>query len=155
MSANTTGGLNSAYGYRSLYKNTTGGNNAAFGVSSGQFTANKITEVTATSNSVFLGRRTSPLGNSQTNQIVIGDDANGLGSNTTVLGNVATVFSRIWGRILLGTSTDNGVDALQVNGTANILINSYSDDAAADADTNLKSKTLYKITGSRVVYQKP
>jgi hypothetical protein len=31
----------------------------------------------------------------------------------------------------------------------------YADDAAADSDTNLPSGGLYKLTGSRVVYQKP
>ena len=31
----------------------------------------------------------------------------------------------------------------------------YANDAAADADTNLPSKAYYKLTGSRILYQKP
>lgn len=34
-------------------------------------------------------------------------------------------------------------------------INTYADDAAADADTNLLSGEFYHLTGSRIVYRKP
>lgn len=65
------------------------------------------------------------------------------------------------GNILINTTTDNGVDKLQVSGSglfteklkANCPI--YANDAAADADATLLSGQFYKLTGSRAVYQKP
>lgn len=44
------------------------------------------------------------------------------------------------------------------NGVVNIVpanLPIYANDAAADADANLISQSLYKITGDRTVYQKP
>lgn len=46
----------------------------------------------------------------------------------------------------------------QVDITGNVIlpqINTYADDAAADADTALVTKSLYKLTGDRTIYQKP
>lgn len=47
---------------------------------------------------------------------------------------------------------ENGVDIL---GKFSATLNVYANDAAADADSLLVSKGFYKLTGSRVVYQKP
>jgi hypothetical protein len=63
----------------------------------------------------MLGWRASPLADSQTNQVVIGYDATGLGSNTTVLGNSSTLVTAIYGNLLLGTTT-NGASKLRVVG---------------------------------------
>jgi len=49
------------------------------------------------SGSIFIGAGTKPLNDSDTNQIVIGTAAVGLGANTTVLGNSNTTLTRIYG----------------------------------------------------------
>jgi hypothetical protein len=117
---NTNANSNTAVGSYAILGNTNGINNASFGHSSGRFIADKLTAASIVNNSVFLGYRSSPLASNQTNQVVVGYDATGLGSNTSVLGNTSTVFGRFWGRLLVGTSVDNGVDALQVIGSAKV-----------------------------------
>ena len=115
--ANFLGSSNSAFGYNSLANNISGSSNIAVGYQAGFYISNKSTTATSISNSVMLGHNTSPLADSQTNQIVIGHNANGLGSNSTVIGNSSTTTARVYGRQLVNTSTDNGTDQLQVNGT--------------------------------------
>ena len=117
LANNTTGGGNIAVGSSALQNNTTGGSNSAVGESAGRYIANKSTPATILNNSIMLGYRTSPLADNQTNQVVIGYDATGLGSNSTVIGNSSTTTARMFGRQLVNTSTDNGIDQLQVNGT--------------------------------------
>ena len=88
-----------------LSSNTTGYTNTAIGISSGSVTSDKSTSATNSNNSIFLGYRTSPLADNQTNQVVIGHDATGLGSNTTVIGNGSTVKSKLFGVLTHTTYT--------------------------------------------------
>ena len=136
LNANTTGDLNSAFGLNALLLNTTGTNNIAFGGGAlqanttggantaigrlaGRFIADGATANTISNNSTFLGFDTRANASGQTNQIVIGHTAIGLGSNTTVIGNSSTTFGRWFGNLLVGTSTNAGF-ALDVNGTARV-----------------------------------
>ena len=113
----TTVSSNTAVGYQALTSNTTGTINTALGREAGRYIADKTTSATASANSLFLGYRTSPLADSQTNQIVIGYDAIGLGSNSTVLGNSSTLTTVIYGNLLLGTTTDVASSRFTVNST--------------------------------------
>jgi hypothetical protein len=114
---NTTGSSNSFFGLQSGVNNTTGSSNSFFGFQSGRFIADGTTALTIANNSVFLGSETRANADNQTNQIVIGHTAIGLGSNTTVIGNSSTTFGRWFGNLLVGTSTNAGY-ALDVVGTA-------------------------------------
>jgi hypothetical protein len=102
---NTTGGENTALGANSLQNNITGNNNTANGNSAGRFIADGTTANTITNNSVFLGVGTKALANSQTNQIVIGHNAIGAGSNTVVLGNDSIVTTALKGNVGIGTTS--------------------------------------------------
>jgi len=106
--SNTGGGSNCFFGRISGWNNANGSNNSFFGTQSGRFLSDGISSLTTVDNSVFLGFDTRANGNGQTNQIVIGYQAIGLGSNTTVLGNSATTFTSIYGNTGIGTTTDAG-----------------------------------------------
>jgi hypothetical protein len=121
--SNTTGGNNSFFGINSGFSNTTGVSNCFFGINAGRFLADGTTALTIANDSVFIGANTRANANNQTNQIVIGITAIGLGSNTTVLGNTSTTFGRWFGNLLVGTSTNSG-QMLQVTGTS--LLNGLS-----------------------------
>jgi hypothetical protein len=133
IQSNTSGSYNTASGNSSLFSNTTGNNNTgvgngvlgynrvgsnntALGVNAGGRTSPSGSNITS-NNSVFLGSETKALGNDQTNQIVIGHNAIGLGSNSIVLGNSLTIAAAIYGNLLLGSTSNNGVDKLQINGS--------------------------------------
>lgn len=115
---NTTGSQNTAIGRDALLNNTTGINTIALGYFAGVSIADN-TILTDASNSIFIGHNTKAAANNQLNQIVIGHTAVGLGSNTTVLGNINTSYGRWFGNLLLGDS-DNTGEQLQVTGTARI-----------------------------------
>jgi hypothetical protein len=120
---NTTAVNNTGVGTSALQNNTTGGGNTAIGRSAGRFIADGATNLTIASNSIFIGVDTRANADNQTNQIVIGHTAIGLGSNTTVIGNSSTTFGRWFGNLLVGSSTNSG-QVLQVTGTS--LLNGLS-----------------------------
>jgi hypothetical protein len=96
---NTTGISNTADGRDALFSNTTGNFNTANGVSAGRYIADGITNNTITNNSVFLGAETKAQDNNQTNQIVIGFNAIGNGSNTVTLGNTSIIKTILRGTL--------------------------------------------------------
>lgn len=76
-----------------------------------------------------------------------GDRANGLSmwkNGNVQLGRVVTP----------ATPVDNG-NALNVMGRISANLPEYASDATADADATLPSRSFYKLSGSRAVYQKP
>jgi hypothetical protein len=103
LALNTTGSSNSSIGLFSLLNNTTGANNVALGVSAGRFITGGATANTMTNNSVFLGVDSRAGADNQTNQIVIGFQATGLGSNTAVIGNSSIVATYLQGQVKVGT----------------------------------------------------
>jgi hypothetical protein len=84
---NSIGANNSFYGVNSGFYNSGGSDNINIGNSSGVHIANGTTSLTKADKSVFLGANTKALANNQTNQIVIGYDTIGYGSNTVTIGN--------------------------------------------------------------------
>jgi len=103
--SNTTGNNNTANGVYSLFSNTTGGYNIATGRDAGRFISDGTTANTITDNSVYLGYNTKALADNQTNQIVIGYEATGIGSNTVVLGNDSIVTTALKGNVGIGTTS--------------------------------------------------
>jgi hypothetical protein len=97
-------GSNTAIGRSALISLVTGNNNVALGSNSGALIADD-NALTNSTNSVFLGVTARAQANNQTNQIVIGQGAVGLGSNTTVIGNGNIVLWRIFGAGLLQNVT--------------------------------------------------
>lgn len=137
--ANTTGGKNTAMGGFSLTGNTTGSNNSALGYEAGAYVTG--TTGALTDNSIFIGYKTKPAATSETNQIVIGYDVSGLGSNTTVIGNSSTTHARIYGNLLLGTNTNTSQASLNIyDVTKGVLLNRLTTsqrDAIATPPTGL------------------
>lgn len=112
------GSRNSAFGSASFYSLSSGNDNTAFGGNAGRYIADGVTANTIANTSIFIGQDTKALANNQSNQIVIGYNATGLGSNTTVIGNSSTTDTAIYGRMLVNYSTPViGTYALDVQGT--------------------------------------
>ena len=146
MYQNGTGSYGAAFGYGAL-RNVTGGSNSAFGYMAGAAIADgSLTNITSTS-SVYLGRDTKALANGDTNEIVIGYDATGLGSNTAVLGNDSITTTALKGNVGIGTTDLDGTPAIgrltvkgsTNDGSTNIFVGRDSDEANVfSLDTNGK-----------------
>ena len=107
MKSLSTGSNNTSVGSSSLSNNTTGDNNIAVGYNAGDLLSSGSQNFTP-SNSIFIGTDTRAEGIGQTNQVVIGHEAIGTGSNTTVIGNQNTTDTRIWGKLDVPTG---GIDS--------------------------------------------
>ena len=102
---NSNASNNTAVGNAAFLFNTTGGNNTAIGAAAGANIANGTTPVTIANNSVFVGYDSRALADNQTNQIVIGYQAIGAGSNSVVLGNDSITKTILKGNVGIGTSS--------------------------------------------------
>ena len=93
----TTAGNNTAVGLAALGNLTTGSLNVGIGREAGNFHANGSTALQTAASSVYIGYNAKGLNNSDSNSIVIGALAVGIGANTTVIGTSSTTANRIFG----------------------------------------------------------
>ena len=128
---NLTGEQNTAIGFNSLYSNltsfnvgvgseslsslTSGTYNTSLGVNSGLRLVNGD-PLTTSNNSVFIGSDTRSFADNQTNEIVIGYNALGSGSNTAVIGNSSITVLYLAGSVgwFQGDGTPEGAVAAPV-----------------------------------------
>jgi hypothetical protein len=111
----TSGSENVGVGFRCLIYGTTFNQTTAIGMEAGAYaTSNTAIYLDKATKSVFVGWRSRPLANDATNEIVIGADAIGKGTNSTVIGNTSTNAAYIYGNTL---NLGNGASAAAI--TAN------------------------------------
>ncbi len=103
---NTTGGNNNALGYGALAGNTTGNYNNALGDQAGRYIADGSTANATSDYSIYLGANTKAYADNDQNEIVIGYNTTGFGSNTATYGN-SLMLSHIFqaGNVGIGTSS--------------------------------------------------
>jgi len=127
LSNATTGSYNTVIGYASLLGMTAGSNVAALGAYAGRYIADGSTANATCDNSIFIGYMAKALASGQTNQTVIGYNAVGLGSNTSVIGNSATVTFKAFGTPIFTpaasfTPTANGELSMEATSNTSITI---------------------------------
>lgn len=145
MFSNLTGNNNTAVGIGALGYNRSGSNNAALGFNAGSLPSGNI----VIDNSVFLGTNTKALGNNQTNQIVIGYDATGQGSNTVTLGNTSITTTRLRGTVQGGSFVKDGGTAAQylmADGSVTIAPYKYNFGGSVTLTGTLTTTNLLTIT---------
>lgn len=98
----TTGSYNLGSGYAALYGNTIGSYNIGLGPNAGRWDSTAVNNSSGSA-SIFIGYDTHPLASGQTNQIVIGHQAVGNGSNTVTLGNTFITDTYLRGTLHFGT----------------------------------------------------
>lgn len=106
------GNNNIGVGTQSLIGLTLGSFNIAIGQNAGKKfgTDSEGSTLDRSNRSIFLGRNTRALTTATSNEIVIGDESIGLGTNTTVIGNDLTTKTKLQGILEL----DDGVQSLNV-----------------------------------------
>jgi hypothetical protein len=122
---------NVAIGDEALVNITDGSRNIAIGSMAGKFFADFSNHISATG-SIFIGYDTRASADNRQNEIVIGTNAIGLGSNTAVIGATGQVSATIYGLLNApgGVSAAGGTFSgqLRVNGNlfANNIVNALN-----------------------------
>jgi len=110
LTANTTGVNNSAIGYSALASNTTGSNNVGVGHYAGSL-VNAATDNITSGTSVYIGADTRASASGNQNEIVIGYEGRGNGSNTVTIGNSSIANNYFIGNV-------NGGAFIKLGGTS-------------------------------------
>jgi hypothetical protein len=111
---NSSGSNNVFIGRRAGYENTTGDDNTYIGENSGGYEDDGTTPNRESDQCVLIGNDTRVLANGDSNEIVIGDSAIGLGSNSVVIGNDSIAKTALKGRVGIGTTEPDTI--LDANG---------------------------------------
>ena len=130
--SNTTGYRNTASGMYALYSNTTGSYNTASGYNAGSYISGGVNPNQTSITSLYLGAETKALANGDSNEIVLGYNTTGFGSNTAAYGN-SSLTKHIFqaGNVGIGTTTPTGkleIGTYSASGTNaySLYINSIS-----------------------------
>ena len=164
---NTSGERNTAIGFLTLAFVTTGDRNTALGYEAGTWTPSF--DLPNSSNSIYIGAFTQPSDVSNTNEIILGYDTIGKGSNTTVIGNSNITHTYLAG-IITGSSLDvtgnitvgGTVDGIDLQAFSSSIEQRATDleafssslDAtfATDADLNLISASVDALNAATSSY---
>ena len=112
MYQNTTGSYNVAIGSLAYYYKSTGNHNVAIGFQAGyKFGTPTGSNLTSATNCTLIGNYATPLVNGTSNEIVIGYEAIGKGSNTVSIGNSSITATHLTGvvNVSSGLSAAGGV----------------------------------------------
>jgi hypothetical protein len=175
LAANISGGNNSAFGRDALAysvlgsQNTAmgrdsflnisdGSHNSGYGYRSGSFLADGTTINSTSNQSLFLGSNTKALNNNGTNEIVIGYNAIGSGSNTATLGNTFITKTVLRGQTLADgftsniplSSTEFGLK-VQNDGTNTYTVNKTGDIVGKSVTLTGQTSTSAVLAGGGVL----
>jgi hypothetical protein len=145
LQSNTTGYQNTALGFWALSSNTTGYQNTALGYQAGTYIADGTTANATSTNSLYLGAFTKASFSGADNEIVIGYNAVGAGSNSVVLGNDSITKTILKGNVGIGTTTP--AYKLDVSGTLGATL-TQSATAGTAVHINLTTREIYAYTSS-------
>ena len=126
----TTGADNTAIGYQALYGNTTGADNTAIGYRAGRYITGGSVANETSGTSVYLGTDTKASADGNANEIVVGYDTTGNGTNTATWGNTSMTAHHFTGTInattyvgdLSGTINTATTATTQTPGTNSTLV---------------------------------
>ncbi len=151
LSANGWGNFNTASGTEALQ--FTGGNsNTAIGNQAGSYIANGTTKNTTSDFSVYLGSNTKASSDNAQNEVVIGYNAVGAGTNTIQLGNTAVTDVKTSGTLTAGAVTypnthGTSGQVLSTTGTGTL---SWTSSPAPDLTNYVTTNTAQTITASKI-----
>jgi hypothetical protein len=142
----TTGYRNAVIGNASMSGITTGYFNVAIGDNAGRFYGGIAALNTTNNTSIFIGRNSQASANGNTNEIVIGNELIGNGSNSITLGNSSITKTILAGSVLIGTTSTQLYSKLVIAGA--ICYNNNADDAVPDNGYGMSFSAKLNITGN-------
>jgi hypothetical protein len=150
---NTSGSSNTALGTSALFNNATGSENTGVGTNAGRYFGTSTSTNTNSSASIFIGRNSRANASGETNQIVIGNEALGLGSNTVVLGNDNITTTALKGNVGIGKT--NPSTKLDVNGNTTVTGSLLVTGSVYINNALYSNQTTTLATENKVVYSVP
>ena len=157
MATNRDGNRNVAIGPDALYANYSGSNNIAIGKLSGVLQPNQgISE--NPEQSIFIGENTKPNADNQTNQIVIGYNAIGNGSNTVVIGNNNITETNLKGKLnidgayILPETAGNAGEVLTYPPSGNELVWGSAGSNSPWSETNFGAGDNFVYHNNKSIY---
>jgi len=139
----TSGGANIALGGHALNSLTTTSHNIAIGYLAGRYAIGNAANETP-SQSIYIGYNTKASANGESNQIVIGYNAEGIGANTVTLGNDSVVTTALKGDVGIGTTSPSAkLHAYQTISTAPSIVSRVP--YKTNADAQLKQRAALRI----------
>jgi hypothetical protein len=149
----TSGIDNTALGTNAISNNTTGSDNTALGRSAGRYFGTGTSTNLNASASIFIGKNSRANASGETNQIVIGNEALGLGNNTIVLGNDNVVTTALKGNVGIGKT--NPSTKLDVNGNTTVTGSLLVTGSVYINNALYSNQTTTLATENKVVYSVP
>ena len=138
------GDLNTSIGSSSLGYINNGKENTAIGYEAGSYAGSGTTPLTLINNSTFIGfKARAKNATNDTNEMVIGYNAVGLGSNTTVIGNDDTVLTALHGAYANYASNDAASATTIDFSRSNIVYNASPDSTITLS--NLRDGGIYYL----------
>jgi hypothetical protein len=101
---NTTGINNTAVGFNALANHTTGNNQVALGLSAGRYINSGANNVLSNS-SIYIGADSRASASGNANEIVIGHEGRGNGSNSVTIGNTSITKTILNGNVGIFTAS--------------------------------------------------
>lgn len=157
---NSDSDSNTAVGYQTLYGLTSGGQNVALGFRAGRYLNDGVTALETNTNSLYLGYNTKSSADGSQNEIVIGFESEGNGSNTVTLGNDSITNTYLKGIV---NGVGSGLTALNASNissgtladarlSANVPLlnveNTFSEDLNLVKNLNLRNNQQIKFEDS-------
>jgi len=131
---------------RSALQNTTGNYNVALGYQAGRYRGTSTLTLNTATESIFIGNTARASASAMTREIVIGSNAVGLGSNTTVIGVSTTLGNRIFGVASTGQVAPTVASATTIAPTKTITFISGTTAIATITAPSLIASTGGQIT---------
>ncbi|KKP59737.1 MAG: hypothetical protein UR55_C0021G0002 [Candidatus Nomurabacteria bacterium GW2011_GWF1_34_20] len=129
-----TNSYNTGVGGMALFNITTGASNTAVGFNAGRYISGGSVANQTSGTSVYIGTNAYPLADGGANEIVIGYNAIGNGSNTTTIGTGNVLY--------VGGSSISGIAARFTNSAGYCDINPLTTSLACTSDINLKKNIV-------------
>ena len=140
-----TGNSNLVIGYAAGTDATTASQMTALGYQAGRYVGTGTVALTTGTGGIYIGYQARAGGNARTNEIVIGVDARGLGSNTVVIGATLQSAATIYGVLNL----PSGLSASGATFTGNIsapnIVTSFNSATGAVTGASLGANTFTQL----------
>ena len=154
--SSTTGNNWIAQGVNAGYLNTTGSNWIAQGFNAGRYVGSGTTPLTVADNTVHIGSNSRAGADNVTNEIVIGADAIGNGSNTVTLGSSNIIGTYIRNLKPVGNVYDSSGSAgvagqIMTRGASGVewstnMVGKYSELTASIPTRTVGTETIYSLS---------